>query len=189
MLAQQVPSGKGPEKAPAVAPEPPVDRRIIQVRRVCIQRFGEDALGFQVQEMIIARLFESKRFSLTENCDKADYVLKGTITERSDRISRSESEGLGFDDRAAASAWDRQGGASASRTARGSDHENLSSSEVKVQAAVTLRVVDKDGEIIWATSRESAGGKAKGAIGDAAERAVRRLLRDIERAEKESPKP
>ncbi|MBI3404755.1 MAG: hypothetical protein HY046_04795 [Acidobacteria bacterium] len=187
--AQQNSPNKASEKASAPAPEAPVDRRIAQIKRVCIQRFGEDALGFQVQEMVIARLFESKRFSLTENCDKADYVLKGTITERSDRISRSESEGIGFEARASGSEWDRSGGDSAARTARGNAHENLSSSEVKVQAAVTLRVVDKDGEILWATSQESAGGKAKGAIGDAAERAVRRLLRDIERAEKEAAKP
>ncbi len=196
LRAQQSAPAKAPPKSsaaqappPAPAPEPAVDRRMLEVRRVCIQRFGEDALGFQVQEMVIARLFEARRFTLTENCDNADFILKGTITERSDRAFRSESEGVGFDARASASESDRQGSVSASHTARGSSHESLASSEVKVQAAVTLRVVARDGEILWATSQESAGGKTKSAIGDAAERAVRRLLRDIERAEKAAKSP
>jgi hypothetical protein len=50
-------------------------------------------------------------------------------------------------------------------------------------------VVDHEGEILWAASMESTGGKTKSAIGDAAERAVRRLLRDIERAEKQKDLP
>ena len=54
---------------------------------------------------------------------------------------------------------------------------------------MTKRLVDKDGEILWATSLESTGGKTKGAIGDAAERAARKLLRDLERAEKQNAPP
>ncbi len=188
MSAQQAPPEKGTEKPAPPAAEAAVDQRLVSVKRVCIQRMGEDALGVQVQEMVIARLFESRRFSLTENCDNADYAVKGTITERSDRVSRSESESIGFGERVAASdsSWTAGAGGrsnSASASVRGAASEHLASSDVKVQAAVTLRVVDKDGEILWATSQESTGGKTKGAIGDAAERAVRKLLRDIGRAE------
>ena len=155
---------------PAGAPptEQAVDPRILQVKRLCIQKFGEDALGVQVQEMVIAKLFESKRFSLTENCELAQFALKGSITERSKQAFGSESESVSF--------------------GQGAAHENLSSSQTKEQAVVTLRLVDREGDIVWAISQESTGGKTKGAIGDAAERAVRRLLRDIERAEKSTQK-
>ncbi len=181
---------KAAEKPPTPAADTaPVSPRLLEIKRVCIQRMGEDALGIQVQEMVIARLFESRRFSLTENCEKADFTLKGTITERSDRVSRSESESVGFGVATSGSTWSRTGGSSGSGSSRGSTNESLSSSEVKLQAAVTLRVVDKDGEILWATSQESSGGKSKGAIGDAAERAVRKLLRDIERAERAAAEP
>ena len=146
-------------------PEQAVDPRILHIQRLCIHRFGEDALGVQVQEMVIAKLFESKRFSLTENCDTAQGALKGFITERSKHASNSESESVSF--------------------GQGSAHESLSSSQTKEQAVVTLRLVDKEGNIIWAISVESTGGKTKGAIGDAAERAVRRFLRDRDRAEKQ----
>lgn len=184
---------KPKENAPPA--EPAANPRLAQVKRVCVQNFGEDALGVQAREMVIAKLFESKRFSLTENCEKADFVLKGSITERSDRVSRSESEGIGFGRSAAASETSGTGatrsGTAASASVRGDSRESLASSEVKQQAAVTMRLVDKDGEILWAASLESTGGKTKGAIGDAAERAVRKFLRDLERAEKQSgaPKP
>lgn len=184
------------EKPAGAPPEPTVDPRLLQVKRICIQKLGEDALGTQVQEMVIAKLFESKRFSMTENCDRADFVVKGSITERSERTFRSESEGIGFGERLSHSESQSSrvgsvGGSTSSSAAvavTGSQHESLSSSEVKQQAAVTLRVVDKQGDILWAISLESTGGKTKGAIGDAAERAVRRLLRDIERAERQVQK-
>jgi hypothetical protein len=170
--------------------EPAINPRLLQVKRVCVQNFGDDALGVQAREMVIAKLYESKRFSLTENCEKADFVLKGSITERSDRVSRSESEGIGFGESAAASSSSGSGvsrsGTAASASVRGDVRESLASSEVKLQAAVTMRLVDKDGEILWAASLESTGGKTKGAIGDAADRAVRKFLRDLERAEKQN---
>jgi hypothetical protein len=54
---------------------------------------------------------------------------------------------------------------------------------MKEHAAVTIRLIDREGDIIWAITLESDGGKNKGAVGDAAERVVKRLIRDIERAE------
>ena len=162
--------------APATAP--PLPEQLLRVKRICVQNMGADVLGIQVQEMVIARLFESKRFSLTENCDRADYVLKGSITERSTRQFRSESEGIDFGERVQVD--------SSSGRAAGGTRETLTSSTAKERAAVTLRLVDKEGEILWATSQESAEGKTKGAIGAAADQAVRRFLRDIEKAEKQS---
>jgi len=159
------------EKSKATAPpEVAADPRLAQVKRVCVQDFGEGALGVQVREMVIARLFESKRFSLTENCEKTEFVLKGSVSEKGEFTQRAEQE-----------------------AAAGIGGERLYSSDQKKQATVTLRLVDKDGEILWAASLESTGGKTKGAIGDAAERAVRKFLRDLERAEKQivtnPPKP
>ena len=160
VLAQEKSKATAP---PEVAPDP----RLAKVKRVCVQDFGEGALGVQAREMVIARLFESKRFSLTENCDKSEFVLKGSVSEKGEFTQRSEQE-----------------------AAAGIGGERLYSADQKKQATVTLRLVDKDGEILWAASLESSGGKTKGAIGDAAERAVRKFLRDLERAEKQSnPNP
>jgi len=180
----QAPAKSAPQTDPAANP------RLLEVKRVCVQKLGDDAIGALVQEMVIAKLFEARRFSLTENCEKADFILKGSVTERSDRASRSETESIGVRASAAASESERAGSASDRTSAAASAglnaHEALSSSEMKQQAAVTLRLVDKDGEILWAISSESTGGKTKSAMGDAADRAVQRLLRDIQRAEKQA---
>lgn len=155
--------GQGGKIQPAPA-DPDPNLKLLQVRRICVQSFGADALGLQVQEIIIARLYAAKRFSLTEDCDRADFVLKGSITERDTGSQRSESEGVvGM-------------------------HTSNSSSERKQQAVVTLRVVDKEGEILWATSQESPEGKSKGAIGLVGEQVVRKLLRDIDKAERQQSK-
>ena len=176
-------SAKGQQKVDSLAdPAPTVDPRLLQAKRVCIGEFGKDVLGVQAREMIIAPLFDarrddgSKRYILidADECKdvEADLTLKGSITEQREQTHRSESEGVSFNGRGAS----------------GSGHENLSSSETKVHAVVTLRLVNKEGQVLWAISHESTGGKTKGAIGDAADRAARRLLRDIERAEKEAVK-
>lgn len=183
--SQQPPSPSKQQAAPPPAAEPdsPPDARLLTIKRICVQSFGADALGVQAQEMVIAKLFESKRFALTENCDRADFVLKGSVTERNERAARSESEGIGFTARGSASARDTDGASgSASSTLSANTYEALSSSGYKQSAAVTLRIVDKDGEILWAVSMESEQGKTRSAIGEAADRAVRRFLRDIQRA-------
>jgi len=189
IIVFSVVSAKGQQKAdPPASPAPIIDPRLLQVKRVCIGQFGVDALGVQAREMIIATLFESKRFILTDADDckevEADFTLKGSITEQREQVHRSESEGVSFGARASAS--DRV--SSSSGGMQGAGHESLSSSEIKEHAVVTLRLVNKEGEVLWAISHESAGGKTKGAIGDAADRAARRLLRDIERAEKQAAK-
>lgn len=151
-----------PQQKPssAVRTGPEVNMQLLQVKRICVHNFGGDTLGFQVQEMIIAKLYAAKRFSLTEDCERADYVLKGSVTERDETTQQSESEGVA------------------------GIHTSNSSTQRKQQSVITLRLVDKDGEILWATSEESSGGKTKGAIGMAVQQAVRQLLREIERAEK-----
>jgi hypothetical protein len=59
----------------------------------------------------------------------------------------------------------------------------LASSDIKRRATVTVRLVVGKGDVLWANSQDSAGGKSKSAIADATERAIRSLLREIRAAE------
>lgn len=158
--SQEKPKESAPPAESAASP------RLLQVKRLCVQNFGDDALGVQVREIVIAKLYETTRFALTENCRSSEFLLKGSVVEKGEFSQRGEQEG-----------------------ATGIGGERLYSTDQKKQATVTLRLVDKDGEILWAASLESTGGKTKGAIGDAAERAVRKFLRDLERAEKQAAAP
>lgn len=153
------------QTAETKAPSP-----LTAIKTLCVDRFaGPDEIAVQARELAIAGLFTSKLFRIIENCSNADAILKGSVLERSGSRSRSESEGA-FGARAGL-----PGG-----VVGGS--ERLSSSETRTEASVTLRINSRDGEILWAHSQDSSGGKAKSAVPDAVERAVRQLAREVERS-------
>jgi hypothetical protein len=46
---------------------------------------------------------------------------------------------------------------------------------------LVVRLVSSDGDVLWSTTQESKGAKYKGATADAAEKAVKELLWDLEK--------
>ncbi|MBS1829351.1 MAG: hypothetical protein JST93_28870 [Acidobacteria bacterium] len=160
-------------------------KKIAQVKRICVERLAGDEKTVEVaREMAIAGLFSVKRFVVLEKCDKAEATLKGAVMERFSRRSRGEGESTDFGVAA--------GGASvAGSTARagfgaatGGASESLYSSETSSSASVILRLVHADGGVIWATTQDSNGGKLKGAVPDAIDRAIKQLMRDVDKASK-----
>lgn len=63
----------------------------------------------------------------------------------------------------------------------GGSSERLFSIETLSRASVTLRLTNREGDIIWAYTQDSAGGKTKGAVSDAVDRAIRQLGRELGR--------
>jgi hypothetical protein len=45
-----------------------------------------------------------------------------------------------------------------------------------------VRLITKDGDVIWATTQESLGAKFRGASADVADKVVRQLIADMEKA-------
>lgn len=145
------------------------------IKVICVERLsGTQPLADAAREMTFAALYAAHRFTVLEKCDKAQATIKGAVLESSERRSRSESEGIGF--------GAVTGGANSSQAGisgvAGSNGESLSSSETKRQSSVSLRLVDSEGTVLWAVTQDSTGGKSKGAVADAVERAVRQLLRE-----------
>lgn len=56
--------------------------------------------------------------------------------------------------------------------------------ERKHEAVAAVRLVNKDGDVIWSTTQESLGGKFRRASTDVADRITKRLIDDYERARK-----
>jgi hypothetical protein len=48
-------------------------------------------------------------------------------------------------------------------------------------ARVAIRLVNSDGDVIWTTTQESKGAKYKGATADAADKCVKKLIRDLDK--------
>jgi hypothetical protein len=173
---------------PASAPQP-----LSAVHKICVDRIaGDESVVAAAREFAIAGLFSARRFIVTERCDKADAALKGAVIERQEKRVRAEGEATGFGVAGGGASVTGSSGSAGFGAARGDSGESLYSSETRATASVTLRLVDQEGTIIWAYTQDSPGGKTKSAVSDAIERAVRQLVRDIERSqhkpEAEAPK-
>lgn len=142
---------------------------------VCVEKLnGPQPLADAVRDMAFAALHSTRRFTVSERCDKAEAIIKGSVIESVERLSRSEQEGIAFG--AAAGAANSSG--AAVRGVAGHNGESLSSSETRRNVSLSLRLVDADGIVLWAFTQESSGGKSKGPAADATERAIRQLTKD-----------
>lgn len=156
------------------------------VRRIYVERLtGESSL--QIRDMIINALQGSKAFVITENADRADATLKGSAEDLiyTDTFQSSES----LDARASIGS----SGSGASRRAgisigAGQD-ESTRVAERKHEAMAAVRLVNREGDVIWSTTQESGGAKFRGASADVAAKVVKQLLADIEATRRPARKP
>jgi len=154
--------------------------KLLQVRRIYVDTFGDDAVAKQVQAMVIASLADSKKFIVTENKEKADATLRGTGLEKTSQELHSYKEGTAAG--GVGGSFSRNTGSVVGRAAAIED--SSTSTETIHEARVAVRLVDRDGDVIWSSTQESRGGKYKGASADVADKVVKQLLRDLEKIEK-----
>ena len=152
---------------------------ILNVRRVYVDRLTGENSG-SVRDMIINAMQSAGAFRITEDADKADAVLRGSADDQIFNDQFQSSEGV----HAGASIGSAYGGKTGvpRLSATVGDNESVHLNERKHEATAAVRLVTKDGEVIWSTTQESQGGKFKGAASDVADKVVRQLLADMERA-------
>ena len=64
------------------------------------------------------------------------------------------------------------------------ESESSHSVERRHEANAAIRLVNKDGDVIWSTTQESLGGKFRGSSADVADKVTKRLTEDYERAKR-----
>ena len=156
---------------------------LLDVRRIHVEKLnGESAVA--IRDMIINALQGSKMFVLTEDPDKADAVLRGTAENLiyTDLFQSSE----GVDARASIGSSSSSGNRGTRRipgvsVGVGVD-ESTRNTERKHEATAALRLVNREGDVIWSTTQESKGAKFRGASADVADKIVKQLLADLEKA-------
>src|ERR1700694_1577418 len=75
----------------------PLLKSMAGINRLCVEKFGgEESLATEAKGATIAAVFAMKRYIVTENCDKADAILKGSVSEKIAQRARGESEGMSF---------------------------------------------------------------------------------------------
>jgi hypothetical protein len=186
------------QKAPPPAPPPPdtpadVSAQLIKVRRVFVDRLSGGPTAEQIRDMIIAALQASKLFVITENEERADAYLRGSAEDLvftdtysysdstdargsgSSRSNSSDGGGSGYN------RWSRGRSSGRSGSTGVGESETSRTQERKHEATATVRLVNRDGDVIWSVTEESLGGKFRGSSADVANKITKQLVGDYNR--------
>ncbi len=159
-------------------------RQLLTIRRVYVDRLTGGETAAQIRDILISSLAESDLFVVTENQDHADVILRGAAEDlvftdlhaSSDSLNAHANLGLRSSDY---------------RYSRGIDNgigvgegESDRSAERRHEAIASVRLVNKDGDVIWSTTQESQGAKFHGASADVADKVAGKLKDDFQRARK-----
>lgn len=171
-------------------PEEEAAQHLSKVRRIYIAILTGGDAALQLRDLLMTSLHNSKEFIVTEDEDKADAVLKGagdddvfTDTFQSSeginahtQISSGSSEGLR---NYANSSSNRSGGLTIG------ENDSRRDEQRKHEAIATVRLVSKDGDVIWSATAESMGAKFMGASADVADKIAKRLVTDYRAAKQQ----
>jgi len=166
---------------------PPAEASLARVRRIYVDQLGGGVVSDQMRDMIIAALQNSGLFTITENPDRADAVLKGSADEKvfNEEHHTSDSIGVHASEHSGSSSHVTFGAGSSSEqgvSAGVTQNESSQIRERKHEAAASVRLVSADGDVIWSTTQESNGAKFRGALADVADRVARRLAEETKKA-------
>lgn len=173
--------------------------QLLTVKRVYVDRLTGGETAAQLRDLIITSLENTKLYVITENPDRADLTMRGAAEDLIFTDMFQSSEGINMHGGASSSSdygtgtrFNGAGGGYDSRSSRAinmgvGDESSSNIHERRHEAFATVRLVNKDGDVIWATTQESTGGKYRGASADVADKVARQLADDIERLK--HPKP
>ncbi len=158
-------------------------RQLLTVRRVFVDRLTGGETAAQMRDILISSLEGTKLFVLTENQERADVILRGAAEDlvfseahnTSDSINAHMNAGTG---RTSSKTSGPYGGVGIG------DNESEHSTDRRHEAVAAVRLVNKDGDVIWSTTQESLGAKFRGASADVAEKITAKLKEDYDRARK-----
>jgi hypothetical protein len=167
-------------------------RQLLSIRRVFVDRLTGGETAAQMRDMLVSSLEGSKLFVVTENQERADAFLRGAAEDLVFTDVHSSSEGINARTNLGTSRSNRSSyTAGTSESINGGlgvgETESSHIEERKHEAVAAVRLVNKDGDVIWSTTQESQGGKFRRASTDVADRITKKLIEDYERARKLRP--
>lgn len=179
------------------APSPDADKDLLvamlSLRRVYVDKLtgGEDAA--RMRDLLISSLRNSRLFIITEDAERADAFLRGAAGDEAFTDTFQSAEGttargsLGVNSSEGASRTSRASRSGVYLSGAGGDNESFRSSERKHEAIAAVRLVSREGDVLWSTTQESLGAKFKSAAADVADKVAKQLALDIERARRFKP--
>lgn len=162
------------------------------VRRVYVDKFGGGAAADHLREMLIGSLQNSRLFIITEDQNHADAILKGSAEADTFKDVHITSEHANQTRRSARSSSLQKSGvfstheqSNSSNDSSGGEGESSRIEERRHEASAAVRLVLKNGDVVWSTTQESLGAKFRGASADVADKISRQLASDWQKAKRE----
>lgn len=187
-------------KAPAPASTPKAEVHsganavdsLLEIKRIYVAQLTGGTQADALRELIIASLDGTKLFVLTDNPDRADAVLKGAADDHAFTDTFDSDESIngrenGGKSASGSSSYSKTGGAYAGLSI--GENESHHIKERKHEAYATVRLCNKDGDVLWSTTQESNGAKFHGASEDVATKIAHQLSLDIEKARRNAAAP
>jgi hypothetical protein len=162
------------------AAEPPA-HPLLEVKRIYVDKLSGESSA-QIRDMLINALQSVKLWQITENPERADAMLRGSAEDLIYTDTFQMSEGINARVGIGGGAGIGQSRQSGSLSAGVGDHESKRKTERKHEAMAAVRLVNSEGDVIWSTTQESNGAKFRGASADVAEKVIKQLLADVEKA-------
>ena len=155
-------------------------RQLRELRRVFVDRLGGGETSDQIRDMIISSLQNSRLFLITDNQERADAVLRGSAEDMVFQETHQFEDGI----TARAGITSNRSRSVPGANVSVGQRESLRTSERRHEAVAAVRLVNKEGDVIWATTQESVGAKFRGSSADVAEKITSQLREDFAKARK-----
>jgi hypothetical protein len=167
------------------------DAELLKVRRIFVEQLSGGDSAEPMRDLLISALQATKLFLLTETVERADTILRGTGSDDVFEDTYQSSEGITAHLAAGRFSSSHAVAGSGSNSSSSSlpdvsvgENDNTRINERKHEAIAAVRLVNKEGDIVWSTTKESNGGKFRGATMDVAEKIVKQLVEDLQKAKK-----
>lgn len=156
-------------------------KQLTGLKRVYVDRLTGGETAAQMRDILISSLAGARLFVLTENQEKADAILRGAAEDLVFTEVHTSSDNINAHANISArSSGSRYNSGNAAGIGVG-EGESEHSAERRHEAIAAVRLVNKDGDVIWSTTQESLGAKFHGASADVAEKITSQLKQDFEK--------
>ena len=158
-------------------------KQLLTVHRVYVDRLTGGETAAQMRDILISSLSSADLFVITENQERADTVLRGAAEDLVFTDVHQSSDSINAHANVGTSRGAAYGTRSGGTIGLGvGDSESDRSAERRHEAIAAVRLVNKDGDVIWSTTQESLGAKFRGASCDVAEKITAKLKEDFQKA-------
>jgi len=178
-----------PAATPPVKQESTIEedslRQLVGVRRIYVDRLTGGETAAQMRDLLLSSLENTKLFIVTDKEERADAILRGGAEDLIFTDVHTSSDGVNARANIGTSRNARTIGSQSANAGFGvGENESSHVEERKHESVAAVRLVNKEGDVIWSTTQESQGGKFRRASTDVADRITKKLVEDYERARK-----